>query len=343
MLGLQRTGFREISEDNFLGVILEQSERPKVQSRPLGREQNCMSNLENELVCVIGGSGFLGSHVADALTAKGYRVRIFDIHDSKWRNPDQEMVVGSILDPEALGKAINGCRYVYNFGGLASLDEGLNDASAAAQLNVLGNINVLDASLRCKVERYVFASTVYVYSRAGGFYRCSKQAAEQFIDQYQEIHGLPFTILRYGSLYGPRCQDSNGLYKIVSRALSEGFVSYTGSPESMREYIHVRDAAEASVSVLSAEYANKHVVLTGQEPMKVDDLLKMLAEILGFSTDVRFLQEAAVGHYVRTPYAYVPRAGQKYLPPLHVDLGQGLLELVAYIAESEKAESNKSA
>ncbi len=292
-----------------------------------------MSPARRDLVCVIGGSGFLGSHVADALTAAGYEVRIFDVQESKWQSDDQEIIVGSILDPAALEKALKGCRFVYNFGGLADLDEGFRDAKRAAELNVLGNINVLEACLINKVERYVFASTVYVYSRGGGFYKCSKLSAEHFIEQFEEIHGLPFTVLRFGSLYGPRCQQSNGLFKIVSRALRDGEVSYGGSPEAMREYIHVRDAAEASVAILSPEYKNKHVVLTGQSPMKVDDLLKMLTEILGFTTDVKFFEEDAVGHYVRTPYAYIPKAGKKYLPPLHVDLGQGLLELVAYIAE----------
>ncbi len=298
-----------------------------------------MSVPQNDPVCVIGGSGFLGSHVADSLTDKGYKVRIFDIQDSKWRTADQEMLVGSILDRAALSEAIEGCRYVYNFGGLANLDDGFNDASRAAKLNIIGNINVLDACQEKNVERYIFASTVYVYSRVGGFYRCSKQAAELFIDQYQESHGLPFSVLRYGSLYGPRCQDSNGLYRIVSRALSQGFVSYGGSPDSMREYIHVCDAAEASVAALGSDYENKHVILTGQEPMKIVDLLEMLSEILGFETNVRFIEEEVVGHYVRTPYAYIPRVGQKFLPPMHVDLGQGLLELIAYVSDQSSEES----
>jgi UDP-glucose 4-epimerase len=62
--------------------------------------------------------------------------------------------------------------------------------------------------------------------------------------------------------------------------------------------------------------------------MKVVDLLKMLAEILGMPDEVRFRNEDYAGHYVRTPYAYQPRLGRKYAPVLHVDLGQGLLQLI---------------
>ena len=70
--------------------------------------------------------------------------------------------------------------------------------------------------------------------------------------------------------------------------------------------------------------------------MRVNDLLQMLAEIIGIpSTNVIFKEEDYAGHYVRTPYAYQPKLGRKYTPPLHVDLGQGLLELIAYIQNSK--------
>ena len=71
-------------------------------------------------------------------------------------------------------------------------------------------------------------------------------------------------------------------------------------------------------------------MLTGQEPMRVSDMLKMLAEILDFPKDaVEFIDGDYAGHYVRTPYAYQPKLGRKYIPPMHVDLGQGLLQLVS--------------
>ena len=97
----------------------------------------------------------------------------------------------------------------------------------------------------------------------------------------------------------------------------------------MREYIHVEDAARASIDALNDEFVNESVVLTGQEPMRVIDMLKMLAEILELSADsVEFIEDKYAGHYVRTPYAYQPKIGRKYIPPMHVDLGQGLLQVI---------------
>lgn len=289
-------------------------------------------------VCVIGGAGFLGSHVCDQLSEAGYQVIIYDRVESPWRHADQVMVEADILDEAALGEAIKGCEAVYNFAAIADINEALDKPLETIKVNILGNALVLEACRRHGVKRYVYASTVYVHSREGGFYRCSKHASEQFVEEYQNRYGLDFTVLRYGSLYGPRSDQHNGLWRLVKKAMETGRVSYEGSPEAMREYIHVEDAARASVIALGDDFRNQHVVLTGQEPMRVMDLLKMLAEILGMPQAVEFIESDYAGHYIRTPYAYQTRLGRKYVPPMHVDLGQGLLELIGEIQKDHSSE-----
>lgn len=279
-------------------------------------------------IAVIGGAGFLGSHVADALSGAGYKVSILDRVASSWKQDDQEMIIGDIADTDLLNRVIAGCHAVYNFAAVADLDEALDKPLETARVNILGNVQVLESCRFNKIPRYIYASTVYVNSREGGFYRCSKQAAEQYVLQYHQTYGMDYTILRFGSLYGPRSDDHNGLWRIVKRAVETGVISYQGSSEAMREYIHVEDAARASVKALGKEFCNESVILTGQEPMRVIDLLKMLAEILGSSQQVEFIDSEQIGHYIRTPYAYQPKLGRKYVPQLHVDLGQGLLQLI---------------
>ena len=293
-------------------------------------------------MCVIGGSGFLGSHVADALSDAGYRVRVLDRAVSPWLRPEQEMLVGSILDEALLEQAVAGCDAVYNFAAIADLNDALDKPVETVRVNILGNVHILEACRHHGVKRYVYASSVYVHSREGGFYRCSKQAAEQYVEEYQRTYGLDYTVLRYGSLYGPRSDHHNGLWRIVRRALESGKVCYEGSPEAMREYIHVEDAARASVAALGEEFCNQHVVLTGQEPMRVIDMLKMLAEIMGMSQHVEFVESDQAGHYIRTPYAYQPKLGRKYVPPMHVDLGQGLLQLIGEIQRNHPSKENQS-
>jgi len=74
-------------------------------------------------VLIFGGSGFLGSHTADALTEDGYNVKIFDIIKSPYLQAGQEMIIGDIIDKKAVEKAVKGCDIVYNFAGMTNIEE----------------------------------------------------------------------------------------------------------------------------------------------------------------------------------------------------------------------------
>ena len=280
-------------------------------------------------VVVIGGSGFIGSHVADYLSEAGYQVIIYDSNYSPWLSKDQEMVVGDLLDEKKLNQTIMDAEFVYNFAALADLNESFANPQKTISINILGNMNVMESCRLNNVKRFIFASTIYVNSREGGFYRCSKQASESYVKEYQRVFGLDYTIIRYGSLYGPRSDESNGIFRIIKSALETGVVKYEGHKESMREYIHVMDAALSSIEILDDKYNNKSIVLTGHEPMRVIDVLKMLAEILGISEDnVEFVEGDYIGHYVRSPYSYQSEIVRKLIPPMHIDFGQGMLQLI---------------
>ena len=294
--------------------------------------------MANEKVIVYGGSGFLGSHVADALSDAGYQVRIFDRVRSPYLRHDQEIVLGDLLDEAAVVAAAEGCAYIYNFAGLADMDDAKDRPVDTVKLNILGNVHVLEAARQVQAQRYVFASTVYVYSETGSFYRASKQASERFVEAYHERYGLNYTILRYGSLYGRRADMRNGIYRLLKQALQERRISYRGSSDTMREYIHVTDAARLSVKILDAEYENRHLVLTGQERMTVKNLMTMIAEMLPGGAEIEFSESALYGHYVLTPYAYQPKIGHKLIATDHVDIGQGLLDCMAELHDALNVE-----
>lgn len=295
-----------------------------------------------EKIIVYGGSGFLGSHVADALSEAGYPVRIFDLSPSPYLRPDQEMVIGDMLDAAATIRAAEDCAYVYNFAGLADIDDAKNRPIDTVQLNVLGNVHCLEAARLAGAKRFIFASTVYVYSESGSFYRASKQASERFIEAYQERYGLDYTILRYGSLYGRRADSRNGIYRLVRQALQEKRISYSGTASAMREYIHATDAAKLSVQILAPEYTNRHLVLTGQERMAVINLMQMIAEMIpGEKIQFEFNENPQPGHYVMTPYGFHPKVGHKLVANDYVDLGQGLLDCLADVYEAMHTDQNQ--
>jgi len=282
-------------------------------------------------VVVFGGAGFLGSHVADALTLRGYEVRIFDLAPAVDASPGQEVIVGDILDEEAVRKAIDGCSVVYHFAGLADLDAASVRPVDTVRANILGTTYILDAAVRAGVKRIMYASTVYVFSDLGGFYRCSKQACESYVEEYQRKFGLEYTILRYGSLYGPRTDERNSLHRYLKQGLLNGHIECSGAAEDVREYVHVRDAARMSVEALDDAYLRRHLLISGHHAMRVADVLKMIQEMLHQRVTVRYADAPNQAHYTITPYSFSPKAGDKLVGNCYVDMGQGLLECLQEI------------
>jgi len=277
---------------------------------------------------VFGGSGFLGSHVADALTNAGYDTTVYDIKSSPYLQKSQKMVVGDILDKKAVDKAVKTADIVYNFAGMADIDEAQDKPLAAIEGNILGNTIILEACRKNKIKRFVFASSLYVYSNLGSFYRSSKQACELIIENYNEVYGIPYTILRYGSLYGPRATERNYIYNIIKQAITKGKISSFGDKEDLREYIHVEDAARGSVEILDKDFERECVILSGVEPLKRHDLIRMIQEMLGNKIDIEYLPTESKHHYKITPYAFKPKTAKKLVSKYYLDIGQGMLECI---------------
>jgi UDP-glucose 4-epimerase len=275
---------------------------------------------------IFGGSGFLGSHVADFLTEAGHAVTIFDIKPSPYLHSGQSMYVGDILNPEQVLDAVRGHDVVYNFAGLADLDDATTRPVDTIRLNIEGNANMLEACRKSDVARFVYASTIYVYSNKGGFYRCSKQAAETYIEEMNRKYDLDFTILRYGTLYGPRADERNSIYRYLREAMDNGRVVCSGSGEEMREYIDVRDAARLSVLILDDTYKNQYMIISGHHPMKFKEMILMIQEILGKNIKIEFSAQKNPDHYIYTPYSFTPKVGHKLVNHRYLDMGQGFLE-----------------
>ena len=293
-----------------------------------------MSNILKN-VLVIGGSGFMGSHTADVLSEDGNIVSILDKVSSPWLRSDQTMIVGDTMDSDILESSMKDVDCVYYFAGIADIGEAKSNPYSTIEINIMGLTKALEAAVKNNVKQFIYASTMYVYSSHGSFYRASKQAAEIIIEAYQENYGIDFVFLRYGSLYGPRSQDWNGIKGFVQQVIKTGVLEYSGNGSEVREYIHVLDAAKLSVKALQEEYKNRAVTITGQQSMKVSDMFSMIFEIEGKEVDINYLDEhKGSSHYGNTPYRYTPKTSMKIIPTEFVDLGQGLLDIVEEIHNS---------
>ena len=279
-------------------------------------------------VLVFGGAGFLGSHVADALVKEGHSVSVFDIRESSYLSAGQHMIIGDILDEQAVNNAVEGNDIVYNFAGISDIGEASKKPLDSVKYNILGNSIILEACCKFKIKRIVFASSLYVYSKAGSFYRSTKQACELLIENYKEVYGLPYTILRYGSLYGPRANNENFIYNILKEAITDGKITRYGDGDELREYIHVLDAAKGSVEILSDEYKNQEIIITGNHQTRIKDLLIMIKEMLDNKIEIEFRPPNHTFHYEITPYSFSPRVGKRLTFKTYLDLSQGILDII---------------
>ena len=290
---------------------------------------------------IFGGSGFLGSHVADVLSNRGYEVTVFDRKLSPYLRADHTMIEGDILDTKIVWKAIQGQDIIYHFAGMSDLDQSADKPLETVSQNIMGTVHLLDAAVEFKVERFIFASTIYVYSSLGGFYRCSKQSTELFIEEYNNRFELDFTVLRYGSLYGTRANQGNAIRSFLFQGLNKEKIVYPGTGEEVREYINVKDAARLSVDILAPKYKNQHLVVTGHHSMKSKDMLEMIREMLNHEISIEFSKSSNDYHYLLTPYSFTPKIGSKLVSNLYIDVGQGLLDCLQEIYQnSDKGKKN---
>jgi UDP-glucose 4-epimerase len=281
-----------------------------------------------EKVVVFGGSGFLGSHVADILSDEGYEVVVVDRVQSRYLRSDQKMIVGNVMDRPLIRQVIKGAKFVYHFAAIADIKEAQDNPVEAVEFNILSTTYILDACREFNVERFVYGSTIYVYSEHGSFYRSTKQASELLIENYKKIYNLSYTILRYGSLYGPRANHFNFINRVIVQALTERKIERQGDGEELRDYIHILDGAKASVEILNDEFENSNIMITGDKSMRIKDVLFMIKEILGNNVDVIFTKGTFEEHYNITPYTFKPKVAKKLQLNSYHDLGQGILDQV---------------
>lgn len=287
-------------------------------------------------VLVVGGSGFLGSHVADELTEKGYEVTIFDQKKSTWINDNQKFIESDLLDREHLIKSLEGFNFVIHFAGIADIGESKEKPLETIETNIIGTANLLEGCRKNKIEKFIFASSVYVFSKYGSFYGKSKQACELLIEEYQNEFNLDYIHVRYGSLYGPRAQEWNGLKKYISEIIKNKQIDFSGNGEEKREYIHVKDAAIMTASLLESDEKNIAVNITGHQVISTLDLFKLIFEVLQLEEKINLSKESnVVSHYKISPYSFQPKESKKLVPKKFIDIGQGVLEIIHEIEDSK--------
>lgn len=275
-------------------------------------------------VTVLGGSGFIGSHLSDYLSEMNYKVTIFDLKKSPWLKKGQKMIIGDTLNIKKLSSAIKGSDYVFNFAALADMDSLKYRAIDTVRFNILGTVNALEVSRKYKVKKFIHASTIYANTEEGGFYGRSKKAAEDYVEEYQNRFNLKYSILRFGSIYGERAGSDNGIRKILENILFRKKLIYKGTKNSIRSYIYVKDAVKLCFRSISEKYDNQYLTLTGEKKLKAKYLFNLFSKMFKISKkNIIFLKNK--GHYDVRPTPFIPRIGRS-LHPAKSNLKKNILK-----------------
>jgi UDP-glucose 4-epimerase len=255
---------------------------------------------------VTGGAGFIGSHLVDALAARGDEVLVLDDFSSGKREnlagalqAGAEVTELDVADAQTMFDAIGTFQPQSLFHLAAQIDvrRSMADPGFDARLNVVGTVNALEAAARSGASKFVFTSTggaIYGEGAERGgelpfsetarcepfsIYGQSKLAAEGYLDLYARTRGLPATTLRLGNVYGPR-QDPTTEAGVVAIFCGLGHdggrPTVFGTGEQTRDYVHVADVVAALLAAEGRDDAGPVNVGTG-----VETNVLRLAELIG--------------------------------------------------------------
>jgi len=257
-------------------------------------------------VLITGGAGFIGSHLTDALLAKGYAVRVLDDLSTGKRsnlpldNPKVELVVGDVADAALVARAMQGCSAVAHLAAVASVQASVDDPVKTHQSNFIGTLNVCEAMRLTGVKRAVYASSAAVYGNNGEGesideetpkapltpYASDKLAGEQYFDFYRRQHGLEPAIFRFFNIFGPRQDPSSpysGVISIFSERASKGLpITVFGDGEQTRDFLYVGDLVDLLVQALEKPDVQEGAVNVGwNQAMSLKQMLEALKSVIG--------------------------------------------------------------
>lgn len=263
--------------------------------------------------CITGGAGFIGSNLADRLISRGVEVTLLDDFRTGRREfladalraPGTRLVEGDVLDPAALGDALEGCDWVFHMQANADVRHGFKHPRRDLEQNTIATANVLEAMRAQRITRILFASTGSVYGEPDVFptpedapfpvqtslYAASKLACEGLVEAYTTGYGFSGIICRFVSILGERYTHGHlfDFYRALKQDPERLVVLGDGRQE--KSYLYVGDCARAML--LAAE---RHARAPGvhrynlgtQETIVLDDSIRLLCSHLGLAPKIEY-------------------------------------------------------
>lgn len=299
---------------------------------------------------VVGASGFIGSHLVDALLVAGYRVKALArylpglISPEAQADPNLTFVFASMGESLALEQAMEGADVVFHLAS-GSLPQSSNrDPKADVQVNVLGALNLLEAARQAKVKRLVMVSsggTVYGVPQQVPIpethpteptcsYGITKLAIEKYVALYRQLYGLDGVVLRLANPYGERQRfdATQGVVPVfLGKALRGEPLQIWGDGSTVRDFLHISDVMSALLA--AGRYSgNAKIFNVGSgEGLSLNQLVGLLETTLDRTLDVEYLPSR--GFDVPTNVLCIQRARDHLSWSPKVPVAEGLRKVCA--------------
>lgn len=256
-------------------------------------------------ILVTGGAGFIGSNLADALIEQGHQVCVVDNLSSGQKENLNSKAIFYQKDIQA--KELSDVfetekpEAVFHLAAQIDVRKSVADPAEDAKINILGSLNVLENCVRYKIKKIIFSSTGgAIYGDSDLIptpesalqmpispYGIAKLSIEKYLHYYQKVHGLNYTVLRYGNVYGPR-QNAHGEAGVVAifcnKILNNQAPIINGDGKQTRDYVYVADVVSANLLALNDKKIETYNVGTGLEN-DVNKVAQLIKESLGTDLD----------------------------------------------------------
>jgi len=260
-------------------------------------------------VLVTGGAGFIGSHVVNKILAQGHETVIVDNLSTGRKenvNPNARLFNLDIFRDDLM-EIFTAERFdfVIHLAAQTAVQKSLDEPDYDCRVNVLGTVNVLEASRKTGVRRIVFASSAAVYGDVPSiaisedtpvlptsFYGLSKLVAENYIKLYYELFGMEYIVLRYANVYGERqgVSGEGGVISIFTRKfLNDQPIDIFGDGGQTRDFVYVGDVADANYRALVSSRANAVYNISTATEISVNQMVDMLSLAVGKGGERRYL------------------------------------------------------
>jgi len=260
--------------------------------------------MQSLKILVTGGAGFIGSHLVDRLMKEDYEVVVLDNFSAgkaeniqhHLDNQGFNLVKGDVRNSEDVRKAVRGVDVVFHLAAIVNVPLSIEDPLLVNDVNVRGTLNLLEASVKEDIQRFIYVSTCAVYGEARYLpineehpimplspYGISKFTAEHYCKIFHMIHGLKTVCLRFFNVYGPKQSEgpySGVITQFINRLRQGKPPIIYGDGKQTRDFVYVEDVVEASMRALNSQNCVGEVINVGTgKPTAVNELANVLMEL----------------------------------------------------------------